>query len=141
MAAIRFAAMPSHRSWWESFRNGVIFRKHFGNWKNVHRCFSRWIERGVWQRIFKHLSADADKAYDADGVIDTLKARNIQPVISPRRTRKVQRNYDKQIYKERNLAEWLFNKLKQFKDITTRYENLCHQFHGRRMPRSLNHPA
>ena len=74
------------------------------------------------------MSADADKAYDADGVIDTLKARNIQPVISPRRTRKVQRNYDKQIYKERNLAEWLFNKLKQFKDITTRYENLATNF-------------
>lgn len=70
----------------------------------------------------------ADKAYDADGVIDTLKARNIQPVISPRRTRKVQRNYDKKIYKERNLAEWLFNKLKQFKDITTRYENLATNF-------------
>ncbi len=44
-------------------RPGVIFRKHFGNWKNVHRCFSRWIERGVWQRIFKHLSADADNEY------------------------------------------------------------------------------
>ncbi len=47
-------------------RPGVIFRKHFGNWKNVHRCFSRWIERGVWQRIFKHLSADEGVSVDID---------------------------------------------------------------------------
>ncbi len=62
----------------------------------------------------------ADKAYDADGLIDTLKARNIQPVIPPRRNRKVQRFYDRQMYKERNLVERFLNKLKQFRGIATR---------------------
>jgi len=38
----------------------------------------------------------AGKAYDADGLIATLEARNIQPVIPPRRNRKVQHDYDKQ---------------------------------------------
>ncbi len=32
-----------------------------------------------------------------------------EPVIPPRRTRKVQHNYDKQIYKKRNLVEWFVN--------------------------------
>jgi putative transposase len=70
----------------------------------------------------------ADKAYDADAVIDTLKARNIQPVIPPKRNRKVQRDYDKQMYKERNLVERFFNKLKQFRGIATRYEKLAINF-------------
>ncbi len=70
----------------------------------------------------------ADKAYDADGVIDTLKARNIQPVIPPKCNRKVQRDYDKQMYKERNLVERFFNKLKQFRGIATRYEKLAITF-------------
>ena len=70
----------------------------------------------------------ADKAYDADEVIDTLKARNIQPVIPPRRNRKVQRDYDKQMYKERNLVERFFNKLKQFRGVATRYEKLAINF-------------
>ncbi len=81
--------------------------------------------------LFANIDADAfiaDKAYDADGVIDTLKARNIQPVIPPRRNRKVQRDYDKQIYKERNLVERFFNKLKQFRGIATRYEKLAINF-------------
>ncbi len=64
----------------------------------------------------------ADKAYDTDRVIDTLKAQNIQPVIPPKRNRKVQRDYDKQMYKERNLVERFFNKLKQFRGLATRYE-------------------
>ncbi len=70
----------------------------------------------------------ADKAYDADGLIDKLEARNIQPVIPPRRNRKVQRDYDKQMYKERNLVERFFNKLKQFRGIATRYEKLAINF-------------
>ena len=95
-----------------------------------------------WRRVKTHdvnavdellatVDADAfiaDKAYDADRVIDTLKARNIQPVIPPRRNRNVQRDYDKQLYKERNLVERFFNKLKQFRGIATRYEKLAINF-------------
>jgi putative transposase len=78
--------------------------------------------------LLANVDADAfiaDKAYDADGVIDTLKTRNIQPVIPPKRNRKVQREYDKPMYKERNLVERFFNKLKQFRGIATRYEKLA----------------
>jgi transposase len=37
--------------------------EHFGDWKNVHRRFSRWAESGVWQRIFQRLAQDADNEY------------------------------------------------------------------------------
>jgi transposase len=34
--------------------------ERFGDWKNTHRRFSRWAKTGVWQRVFEHLTADAD---------------------------------------------------------------------------------
>ncbi len=67
-------------------------------------------------------------AYEADGVIETLKERNIHHVIQPRLNRGVNRDYDKKMYKERNLVERFFNKLKQFRGIATRYEKLAITF-------------
>ena len=48
------------------YRAGVPWRDlpdRFGDWKNVHRRFSRWAEKGVWQRVFEHLAAEADNEY------------------------------------------------------------------------------
>jgi transposase len=48
------------------YRAGIPWRdlpERFGDWKNVHRRFSRWAQKGVWQRIFAHLAADADNEY------------------------------------------------------------------------------
>jgi transposase len=48
------------------YRAGTPWRdlpEHFGDWKNVHRRFSRWSKSGVWERIFRHLAADADNEY------------------------------------------------------------------------------
>ena len=48
------------------YRAGIPWRnlpERFGDWKNVHRRFSRWAEFGVWERVFQHLSADADNEY------------------------------------------------------------------------------
>ena len=48
------------------FRTGAPWRdlpERFGDWKNVHRRFSRWAESGVWQRLFKALADDPDNEY------------------------------------------------------------------------------
>ena len=48
------------------YRAGIPWRdppERFGDWKNVHRRFSRWAETGVWERVFQHLAADADNEY------------------------------------------------------------------------------
>ena len=55
-----------------------------------------------------------DKAYDADALIDTLKQRAITPVIPPRANRKAPRECDFVLYRERNLVERFFNKIKRF---------------------------
>ena len=63
-----------------------------------------------------------DKAYDADKLIEQLKLQGIIPVIPPKSNRKKFREYDKHIYKERNLIECFIGKLKQFRRVFSRFE-------------------
>ncbi|MBY4641082.1 IS5 family transposase [Gluconacetobacter entanii] len=70
----------------------------------------------------------ADKAYDADRLIDRLIQRGITPVIPPKRNRTTRRKTDFSLYCERNLVERFFNKLKQFRAIATRYDKLKSTF-------------
>jgi transposase len=48
------------------YRAGIPWRdlpERFGDWKNVHRRFSRWAGSGVWERVFRCLAEDADNEY------------------------------------------------------------------------------
>jgi transposase len=76
----------------------------------------------------KRSGAPGDKAYDADALIDTLKQRAITPVIPPRANRKAPRECDFVLYRERNLVERFFNKIKHFRAIATRYDKLARNF-------------
>jgi len=69
-----------------------------------------------------------DKAYDADSLIDTLNQRAITPVIPPKTNRKVKRDCDFALYRERNLAERFWNKIKHYRAIATRYDKLARNF-------------
>jgi transposase len=64
----------------------------------------------------------ADRGYDGEKVLKKVKELGALAVIPPRSNRKVQREYDREIYKERNLIERAFNKLKRFRRIATRYD-------------------
>ena len=71
----------------------------------------------------------ADKAFDADErVIGPLLAAGKTPVIPPKSNRKVQRSFDKQMYKARHLMENFFCKLKQYRAIATRYDKTARNF-------------
>jgi transposase len=61
-------------------------------------------------------------------VIEPLAAANKVAVIPSNSNRKVQRHYDKQLYKARHLIENFFCKLKQFRAIATRYEKTARNF-------------
>ena len=69
-----------------------------------------------------------DKAFDADAFIDTLTERGITPVIPPKANRKDARACDFALYRERNLIERFFNKLKHFRAVATRYDKLDPNF-------------
>lgn len=70
----------------------------------------------------------ADKAYDADPLINSLTEREIAPVIPPKSNRKTKRDCDFALYRERNLIERFFNKIKHFRAIATRYDKLARNF-------------
>ena len=83
----------------------------------------------------------ADKAYDADLLIDTLTQRGITPVIPPKANRKAPRACDFALYCERNLIERFFNKLTHFRAIATRCDKLAKNFPRRRSTGVRYHPA
>ena len=71
----------------------------------------------------------ADKGYDADHLHDAILDTGAEPVILPRRHRRRPHDY-KALYKERNLIERFFNRLKQFRRVATRYDKLLVNFRG-----------
>ena len=69
-----------------------------------------------------------DKAYDSNAIRAKLDAKGITPVIPPKSNRLEILVYDKESYKQRNRVERLFNKIKQFRRVATRYEKLKANF-------------
>jgi transposase len=72
----------------------------------------------------------ADRGYDADYIIETVQAMGGEAVIPCKKNRKTFRPHDEHLYKERNLVERLFNKLKNFRRVATRYDKLDVTFHS-----------
>ena len=71
----------------------------------------------------------ADKGYDADErVLIPWQQAGKTAVIPPKASRKVQREYDKELYKARHLIENFFEKLKQYRAIATRYDKTARNF-------------
>jgi len=63
----------------------------------------------------------ADRGYDTDAIVMQAETSGMQAVIPPRKNRKVQREYDKDLYKLRHLVENAFLYLKRWRGIATRY--------------------
>ena len=70
----------------------------------------------------------ADKAYDADWIRRQIEAQGAAPNIPDRSNRKHRHCFSKTLYKERNLVERFFNKIKYFRRIATRYDKLGSTF-------------
>jgi transposase len=72
----------------------------------------------------------ADKGYDGDDVRSSLLMQGILPVIPPKANRKEPIACDFKAYKDRNRIERMFNRLKQFRRIATRYDKTALSFIG-----------
>lgn len=70
----------------------------------------------------------ADKAFDADALIERIRASGAKAVIPPRSNRLTLRRFDRRCYRRRNLIERFFCRLKQFRRIATRYDKLAQRF-------------
>ena len=137
----------------------------YGDWKNTHRRFCRWRDKGVWEKLFnlfvqnpdfewlmivdsfgmpvrviitdgtvadcsmadeliEGFDADyllADRGYDTDQVIEQAVIAGMKAVIPPKKNRKIQREYENDIYENRYQIEKSFLKMKYWRGIATRY--------------------
>jgi transposase len=64
----------------------------------------------------------ADRAYDSDALRIEMAARGAWANIKPMQNRKQQPAFNAFLYRYRNLVERLFNKIKHFRAIATRYD-------------------
>ena len=69
-----------------------------------------------------------DKGYDADHFVPRVKATGAEVVIPPRSNRLAPRQFDRHLYRARNLVERFFARLKHFRRIATRYDKLAKSF-------------
>ena len=70
----------------------------------------------------------ADKAYDADRIRTHIEEQGATPNIAAKQNRKWKPCFSKRLYRERNLVERFFNKLKHFRRVATRYDKLAANF-------------
>ena len=75
-------------------------------------------------------NAVCDKAYDSDEFVAEVESRGATAVIPPKANRKEKREYDAEVYKERNKVERCINTLKQCRRVATRYEKTARNFLG-----------
>jgi len=70
----------------------------------------------------------ADKGYDADELIDRIEASGAAVVIPPKRNRTVRREYDRNLYADRNKVERFFGRIKHYRRVATRYEKTARSY-------------
>jgi transposase len=76
------------------------------------------------EKLIADIDADyllGDRGYDTDAIIEFAQKNGMQVVIPPKKNRKKQRAYDKDLYKLRHLVENAFLNLKRWRGIATRY--------------------
>ena len=65
-----------------------------------------------------------DKAYEGDKTRQLCLDFGHEPVVPPKKNRINPWEYDKELYKQRNVIERLFRWLKEFRRVCTRYDKL-----------------
>lgn len=70
----------------------------------------------------------ADRAYDSRALREQLRAQRCRIVIRSNPTRRVQRRYDRTLYKSRHHVENFFRRLERFRRIAMRYDRLAVTF-------------
>ena len=70
----------------------------------------------------------ADRGCDASAILDLIAARGGRGHIPTQRDRRLQRSVDPALDRQRNPVERVFNRLKHFRKIATRYETSARNY-------------
>jgi transposase len=85
------------------------------------------------QRLIENFEPQAliaDKGYDSDDLVELVTAKGILAVIPPKKSRLVQREYDRHLYRERHLIECFINKIKHYRRVFSRFDKLSKNYLG-----------
>jgi transposase len=70
----------------------------------------------------------ADKGYDKKALVEEIESRGAEAAIPTQSNRKEQRTVDPHVYRERNLCERFWSKVKHYRRVATRYEKKAINF-------------
>ena len=70
----------------------------------------------------------ADTGYDADRIVDAVRARGMKPVIHCNPTRKRKRRLDRTLYRVRYHVELFIHHIKRFRAVATRYDKTSRNY-------------
>lgn len=80
------------------------------------------------KRYPKNMYFLADKAYESKKMRDNLSKYNYKVMIPAKKNAKTKYEFDKTIYKKRNIVENTFSKIKTFRRVNIRYDKLLNSF-------------
>jgi transposase len=72
----------------------------------------------------------ADRGYDADAIRQEIAFHGVQAVIPAKRGRRNPTLHDRDKYRQRSRVEQLFNKLKNWRRVATRYDKTGQSYLG-----------
>ena len=116
--SLRFWNQDPHRSQWIGFARQVDPDRGSGGRRDPSQSADRDIPFAV---------AIGDKGYDRGEVVDAIEVQGA-PVIPSRKNRTVQRKIDWVRYKDRNLVERFWAKVKRYRRVATRFEKTARNF-------------
>lgn len=71
-----------------------------------------------------------DKAYDSDAILHKIESDGAIAVIPPKSNRKIQRECDFSVYKERHKIENFFSFMKHYRRIFSRFDKYARNYMG-----------
>jgi len=101
--------------------HGIVFSLTPGNVSDF-RAWMQLIEESNLPDSVEYMTMD--KGYSFYQTFEVCTKKNLTAVVPPKSNFKNQWRYDRNIYRYRNEIERLFNRLKNYRRIATRYDKL-----------------
>ena len=124
----------------------------YGNWNSIYHKFRKWCKQNIFINILRELNSDksvliemdstyckvhqlktvdltdktvlADRAYGASDIREHICKKNALSCIPDKINSQIKHFFDKEVYKQRNIVERFFNKIKNNRHLAMRFDKL-----------------